>query len=302
MNFNGTAGIWRRRAIEDAGSWQHDTLTEDLDLSYRCQLKGWKFVYLPHITAPAELPPEVQGFKQQQFRWTKGAIQTAKKMLPTILRAKLPFHVKLEAVFHLTNPMAYLFMSILVLILLPVSLIRFAIYDDRMFTPVFIGIALFVLATGSAGTFYMCSQREIFDRWLDKLKYLPLLLSVGVGIAVNNSLAVLEALFGKESPFERTPKYGVNATDGKDDWLPRARSFTRKANIVPMIEMAYGFYVSGCVLLYLNRQSFWLSLLPFLVLFAAGYFYVGILSLYGNRVSTQKAAEQFQDVLKSSAA
>lgn len=302
MNFNGTAGIWRRVAIEDAGSWQHDTLTEDLDLSYRCQLKGWTFVYLPDVTAPAELPPEIQGFKQQQFRWTKGAIQTAKKMLPAIVRSNLPFRVKLEAFFHLTNPMAYLFMSIMVLILMPVSFIRFSLDANESFSPVFWGIIVFFLASCSASTFYMCSQREIFHRWSDKLIYLPLLMGVGVGIAINNSLAVLEALIGKESAFERTPKFGVSTEDGKDDWLPKASSFVRRNNIVPLIELAYGFYVSACAVMYLERAASWLMVLPFLVIFAIGYFYVACLTLFGNRHSALKSPEDLGDVLKSTAA
>jgi len=302
MNFNGTAGIWRRLAIEDAGSWQHDTLTEDLDLSYRCQMKGWKFVYLPHVTAPAELPPEIQGFKQQQFRWTKGAIQTAKKILPAIVRSNLPFAVKLEAFFHLTNPMAYLFMSLMVLILMPVSCIRFSLDANDSFSPVFWGIVVFFLASCSASAFYMSSQREIFHRWWDKLIYLPLLMGVGVGMAINNSLAVIEALWGKESAFERTPKFGVSAEDGKDDWIPKAQSFVRKNTLLPLIELAYGFYVSVCAVMYLYQDPLWLMVFPFLIIFAFGYFYVAFLTLFGNRVSTLKAPEDLPEVLESSAA
>ncbi len=301
MNFNGTAGLWRKTAIEEAGSWEHDTLTEDLDLSYRCQMKGWRFVYLPHVTSPAELPPEIQGFKQQQFRWTKGSVQTAKKILPKLLKEKLPLRIKIEACFHLLNPVGYLFMSLLVLMFLPISFVRFSYYGDHVLAPIVWGVFFFMIATCSVGTFYMASQKEIFHRWTDKVKYMPLLMAVGVGIAINNSLAVIEAFIGKESPFERTPKFGMGSTGNKDDWMPKAKSFCRKKTIMPIVELMYGFYVTICIIVYLKNPSAWILLLPFLVIFATGYFYVACLTLYGTKVSEARE-EEFQEVLKSSAA
>ena len=292
MNFNGTAGLWRRSCIEDGGGWQHDTLTEDLDLSYRCQMKGWRFVYLPDITSPAELPPEINAFKQQQFRWTKGAIQTARKMLPAILRSPLPLKVKIEAFFHLLNPMSYLFMSILILLILPVFYLQFSAFSQsgsvgrHLFD-----LSLFLLASCSASTFYLCSQREIFSTWFDKIKYLPFLMSIGVGMAINNSRGILEALFGKDSAFERTPKFGIDQQTSRNDWLKKAPSFARKkGSIVPFIEIAYGLYMTACIVLCLIRQSPLSFSLPFLVIFAIGYFYVGILSLYSRYLFTAKPA------------
>ena len=282
FNFNGTAGMWRRICMEDGGGWQHDTLTEDLDLSYRCQLKGWRFVYLPEIVVPAELPPDIAGFKQQQFRWTKGIIQTAKKSLWRVLRSDQTWTVKTEAFFHMLNPMAYLFSTVLIALLLPVFGLRLTVLREESLARVLFDISLFAVASCSTSTFYLCSQREATTNWKTKIKYLPVLMALGVGIAVNNSRAVLEALFGEESAFERTPKYGVQRQKQDGEWLQKARSFTGRGSLVPFVELAFGCYVTLCIALCV-RQGMALSFsLPFLLIFAAGYFYTSLGSLYTN--------------------
>src|SRR5688500_1340649 len=204
FNFNGTAGIWRREAIGDAGGWQHDTLTEDLDLSYRAQLRGWQFIFLNDHVAPAELPVEMNGFKSQQHRWAKGSIQTCRKLLPRILRSDLPFGVKAEAFFHLTANFNYPLMCVLSVLMAPSMVIR---YNMGWYEMILIDVPLFFAATASVANFYMVCQREIHKAdWTTRLKYLPFLMSIGIGLTVNNTRAVLEALFNRQSEFARTPK------------------------------------------------------------------------------------------------
>src|SRR6185436_13466263 len=191
FNFNGTAGVWRRAAISDAGGWSHDTLTEDMDLSYRAQLRGWRFVYLPDVVSDAELPVEMNSFKSQQFRWAKGSIQVAKKLLPTILRADVSFGVKLEAFFHLTNNFAYPLLMLLSVLLLPNLLVR---THHGMREVLIIDLPLFLGTTLSIASFYITSQREIRPHaWKQALKRLPLVMSVGIGLCINQTRAVLEA-------------------------------------------------------------------------------------------------------------
>jgi len=183
FNFNGTAGIWRRTAIESAGGWQHDTLTEDTDLSYRAQMVGWKFLYLPHIVCPAELPVEMNAFKTQQSRWAKGLIQTAIKLLPRILRSDLPLKIKIEAFFHLTANIAYPLMIALSFLLLPAMIVRF---NQGWFQMLYIDLPLWLASTASVSMFYLVSQRELYPDWRTRLRYLPFLMSVGIGLAVSN--------------------------------------------------------------------------------------------------------------------
>ncbi|MGC2323150.1 MAG: cellulose synthase family protein, partial [Terriglobales bacterium] len=207
FNFNGTAGMWRRTAIEEAGGWQHDTLTEDTDLSYRAQLKGWRFVYLEDVECPAELPIEMTAFKTQQARWAKGLIQTSKKILPRVLASKQPFRVKLEAWYHLTANISYPLMIVLSTLLLPAMIIRFY---QGWFQMLYIDLPLFLASTFSISSFYLVSQKQLFPKtWLRTFLFLPFLMALGIGLTVTNSRAVLEALIGKQSPFARTPKYRV---------------------------------------------------------------------------------------------
>ncbi len=291
MHFNGTAGVWRRSTISDAGGWQHDTLTEDLDLSYRAQMKGWQFVYLPQFCAPAELPPEMISFKQQAHRWTKGSFQTAIKLLPGILRSKhLPIRIKTEAFFHLTNTLVYPLMVLLTVLMYPTFFNVLSPFKTQTLGQYIFSASLFVLATCSASTFFVFGQRELFGReagW-KTLLYLPLLMALGVGVSINNAKAVIEAIWSairhKPSEFIRTPKYGVTGT-ARTAWR-RESVFTLKRLSLPIIEIAFGCYMSCCVFISLSLWYFWgmgnssLASVPFLLMFAGGYFYVGFGSLY----------------------
>ncbi|MGB2824754.1 MAG: cellulose synthase family protein, partial [Phycisphaerae bacterium] len=238
MSFNGTAGTWRRTAIEDAGGWQHDTLTEDLDLSYRAQLKGWKFVFLPDLTAPAELPSEMMAFKAQQFRWTKGGAQTALKLLPKLLLSRAPLKVKLEAFFHLTCFTMHLYVLLLVGLMYPAMNFRAVPLEYGTIWRGAFDVGVFTLATMSASVFYVASQLELFGDWRRVVKYLPILMAVGVGLSVSNAKAVLEALFGKKSEFVRTPKYGDRGSEALAAGPAAPREKPRRS-LVPYVELLF---------------------------------------------------------------
>jgi cellulose synthase/poly-beta-1,6-N-acetylglucosamine synthase-like glycosyltransferase len=270
FNFNGTAGIWRRDTIGDAGGWQHDTLTEDLDLSYRAQLAGWRFVFLPDLVSPAEVPVEMNSFKSQQHRWAKGSIQTCIKLLPRILGSKQPFSVKVEAFFHLSANFNYLLMSLLSILMFPAMWVRYNMGWSEM---LLIDVPLFFAATASVANFYMVSQRELYTDWRSRLKYLPFLMSIGIGLCVNNTRAVLEAIFGQQSEFVRTPKYGVER-DG-DEWV--GKKYHQSVGVQPMIELALGLYFTATVYYALVNQIY--GTLPFLMLFQIGFLYTGLLSI-----------------------
>ena len=275
MSFNGTAGIWRRSCIAEAGGWEHDTLTEDLDLSYRAQMKGWKFVFLPDLISPAELPLEMEAFKAQQRRWAKGGAQTCRKLLPTILRSSFPPKVKLEAFFHLTSWTVYLYMVMLTWLIFPVLLIGLGHVHGYALGHVLLDIALFIVATCSASTFYVCSQRELFKTWAESIKYLPFLMSLGIGISFNNALAAVRGFLGHQSEFVRTPKFGV-AGETQEDWKGRMayRRPKRHGRIQAFVELGMGVYMLGCMALSIEQG--WITIgLPFMALFAVGYFYVG---------------------------
>lgn len=273
FNFNGTAGIWRSQAVVDAGGWEHDTLTEDLDLSYRAQMKGWEFVFIPDFTAPAEVPVDMNSFKSQQFRWAKGSIQTCRKLLPRLLRSKLPLRVKVEAFFHLTANFTYPLMTLLSVLLFPALLIR---VQHGWLELLFLDLPLFLVATFSITSFYVVSQREIGDNWLSRVKYIPFLLCVGIGLSVNNSRAVLEALLGRRSSFERTPKFCVESLG--DDW--RKKLYRAKTDFLPLLEILFGLYYLFVVLFSIQQGI--LAPLPFLLLFMVGYLYTGFLSLWAE--------------------
>jgi cellulose synthase/poly-beta-1,6-N-acetylglucosamine synthase-like glycosyltransferase len=270
FNFNGTAGMWRRETIGDAGGWQHDTLTEDLDLSYRAQLRGWKFVFLPDVVSPAEVPVEMNAFKSQQHRWAKGSIQTCKKLLPRILQADLPLPVKAEAFFHLTANFNYLLMTVLCVLIFPSMVIR---YEMGWYEMLLIDVPLFFAATMSFCNFYMVCQREIHTDWFTRLRYMPFLISIGIGLCVNNSKAVLEALFDKKSEFTRTPKYHIESDS--DEWV--TKRYRQSVTIQPLIELGLGFYFTATVFYALANGIY--GTLPFLVLFQIGFLYTGLLSI-----------------------
>ena len=272
FNFNGTAGMWRRRAIEEAGGWQHDTLTEDTDLSYRAQLKGWKFKYLQDVECPAELPIEMTAFKTQQARWAKGLIQTGKKILPLVLKSDAPFHVKLEAWYHLTANISYPLMIVLSTLLMPAMIIRSWQGPVQM---LLIDLPLFLASTASVSTFYLTSQRELFPRtWYKTIIYLPFLMAMGTGLAITNTKAVFEALFGIQSAFARTPKYSVQKKGERSN----AKKYRKRLGIIPWIEIAIGCYFAATVWYAFSTENYFT--VPFLLLFVLGYWYTGFLSLF----------------------
>ena len=301
MHFNGTAGVWRRETIGDAGGWQHDTLTEDLDLSYRAQLKGWQFVYLPQHAAPAELPPEMIAFKQQAHRWTKGSFQTAIKLLPRILKSRaLPFSVKSEAFFHLTNVAVYPLVVVMTLLMYPAFILSEAPLKDHPVGTFLFGFTLFVVASCSTATFFAFAQAELFGRrtgWRTLL-YMPFIMALGVGLSLSNTRAVWEAIWTRRqykkggpvvNEFVRTPKYATNSrvkgrynSDNvrRDASTVRASSgfWTLKTLGLPIVEVAFGIYIS-CFVFITVVYGYAIFSLPFLVMFAVGYFYVGISSL-----------------------
>ena len=286
FNFNGTAGIWRRAAITDAGGWQHDTLTEDLDLSYRAQLRGWRFVFLPNLIAPAEVPVEMNSFKSQQHRWAKGSIQTCRKLLPRILRANVPLGVKAEAFFHLTANFNYPLMCVLSVLMAPSMVIR---YNMGWYEMLIIDVPLFFAATASVANFYMVCQRELHADWITRAKYLPFLMSIGIGLAINNTKAVFEALFNKQSEFARTPKYRIEAD--ADEWI--GKKYRQSFVVQPMIELALGLYFTATVFYALANGIY--GTLPFLVLFQIGFLYTGLLSIiqqYAGDVVLKPVAEE----------
>ncbi len=274
FNFNGTAGMWRRSCIEDAGGWQHDTLTEDLDLSYRAQMKGWQFVFLPDVVVPAELPVEVNAFKAQQHRWAKGSIQTAKKLVPQIIRAKIPFRAKVEALFHMTNNFAYLLMVVLSL-LMPFSI--YFRYQLGWIHSFYIDLPLFLSATFSVTFFYTCAQREAYADWKKRIKYIPFNLALGIGISVNNAKAVVEALFNYNNVFNRTPKYAIEKKS--DEW--KNKMYIHQFNWITFVELFLGAYFSFA-LSYVIEQRVYVSI-PFIILFQIGYFYIALMGLFQAR-------------------
>jgi cellulose synthase/poly-beta-1,6-N-acetylglucosamine synthase-like glycosyltransferase len=270
FNFNGTAGVWRRAAIDDAGGWEHDTLTEDLDLSYRAQLRGWKFLFVPDVVVPAEVPVEMNSFKSQQHRWAKGSIQTCRKLLPRILASDLPLPVKAEAFFHLTANFNYVLMVVLSLLMFPAMYVRYNMGWTEM---LLIDVPLFLAATLSVANFYAVSQRELYPDWRTRLKYLPFLMAIGIGLAINNSRAVFEALFDVDGEFARTPKYGIERTG--DDWI--GKKYRQSMAVQPLVELAFGLYFTGAVVYAATNGIY--GTLPFLVLFQAGFLYTGLLSI-----------------------
>lgn len=272
FNFNGTAGILRKKMIEDAGGWQHDTLTEDCDLSYRAQLKGWRFVYLPALDCPSELPVEMHAFQVQQSRWAKGLTQVAKKLLPTILRSRVPVREKIEAFFHLTPNISYPLMIVVSALMLPVMIVRFYI---GWFQMMLIDLPLMLACFWSIVAFYVLAQRELSPKsWKRSIIMLPALLAVGVALAVINTRAVLEALFGIQSSFVRTAKYALG--DGHVRVADSA--YRRKSGWLPYIEIAIGTYFLYMV--YFAIESYNFLAVPFLMIFVAGYYWAAFATLW----------------------
>lgn len=272
MNFNGTAGVWRKACIEDAGNWHSDTLTEDLDLSYRAQLRGWRFLYLNDLSVPAELPSEINGLKSQQFRWTKGAIETAKKHLPALWRARLPLSLKLHATAHLTSNLVFPCILLIALLNIPVVLLKQSRPD---FGPYFDIMGIFVLSSVSTLLVYMFAQRDIRDDWQRRMLIFPFFMAGTMGLAVNNTRAVMEALFNRKSAFERTPKYNIR-TAKDTNWLTSRYRYSKvKAEVI--LELLLALYVLAGTMFSVHYLE--LSMIPFQLMFLFGFGLTGFLSL-----------------------
>jgi cellulose synthase/poly-beta-1,6-N-acetylglucosamine synthase-like glycosyltransferase len=270
FNFNGTAGILRRRTIEEAGGWHHDTLTEDLDLSYRAQMKGWKFIFLPDVPVAAELPVEISSYKTQQCRWAKGAMQTCKKVLPQVLRGAYRPSEKLESWYHLTGNITYPLMVLLSLVLFPALIVRF---NQGWFELLTIDLPLFILSFSSVTCFYITSQKILHKDWLRRLVYLPGLMAIGIGMTICGSKAVLEGALGIQTPFVRTPKFSVEGEKG--EW--KSKKYRGHVGVLSLVEIAFGIYFTLVVLFAFNMGMY--GVIPFLVLFQWGFLYTGLWSL-----------------------
>jgi cellulose synthase/poly-beta-1,6-N-acetylglucosamine synthase-like glycosyltransferase len=270
FNFNGTAGVWRRQAIEEAGGWEHDTLTEDLDLSYRAQLRGWRFVFLSEVVAPAELPAEINAYKSQQNRWAKGSIQTCRKLLGRVIRAPIPLRARMEAVIHLTNNVAYLLMFALAILIFPAMILR---RGEAEWMLLAFDLPIFLSATISVVVFFLVSQHAAGRSVWQALLFMPPLMGLGMGLAVNNSRAVISGFFRDGGVFYRTPKYSI---EGKgDEWSDKSY----------LLGQGLSFYVEGFLTLYFIGcfaaaiyWEMWLSM-PFLYLFLHGYIHIFLLGI-----------------------
>jgi cellulose synthase/poly-beta-1,6-N-acetylglucosamine synthase-like glycosyltransferase len=258
FNFSGTGGIWRKQAIVSAGGWQHDTLTEDLDLSYRAQLAGWRFVYREDIVTPAELPEDISAFRMQQFRWAKGTVQTARKLVGRLLRARLTPMQRIEAMFHLTPHFAYPLMVFLSVLLLPALILMPATNAETMLA---IDLPLVIGTSGSLATFYAMAEMAQGRRWVDALKQLPALLALGAGVAPHLSVAVWEGLGSMTGEFVRTPKRGS------------ALGRYRAAADLPTVEILL-CVLSAASTIAAIETGHWFAT-PFAMLFTFGYGYVG---------------------------
>ena len=275
FNFNGTAGMWRRQAIYDGGGWQHDTLTEDTDLSYRSQIAGWRFKYLPNVECPSELPIEMTAFKTQQARWAKGLIQTSIKMLPRIWRSDIPRRIKIESVYHLTANLSYPLMIVMTALLIPAMIVRFY---QGWFQMLLIDFPLFTASSASIAVFYLASQRELYPKtWKKTFLYLPFLMALGIGLTVTNSKAVMEALLGIKSAFVRTPKYRVAQKGEKS----QAAKYRKRLKLAPWIELIIGCYFALAIYYTFTNHNYFTA--PFLILFVVGYWYTGLMSLLQGR-------------------
>ena len=284
FNFNGTAGMWRKVAIVAAGGWQHDTVTEDMDLSYRAQLAGWKFIYAPHVRTPAELPCDMNSFKGQQYRWAKGSVQTARKLLGAIVRAPVGRKVKTEAFFHLTNNLAYVFLLVLAALQLPNMLIRRQMEHPEL---LMLDAPLFLATCGSVAAFYVVAQHDLYGGRWQAIKRLPAVMALGIGLSINNGRAAIEGLFGGDVEFVRTPKSGaIDGKPGSPTFHYRGRSAWHNT-----IELVAGTYCTVTLIIAIVTES-WASV-PFLLLFCAGFTYVGATSLYeGLRLRPGQGASE----------
>lgn len=271
FNFNGTAGIWRRSAIAMSGGWQHDTLTEDTDLSFRAQLMGWRFVYLLDEDAPAEIPVEINAFKAQQRRWAKGVMQVGIKLYPRIWRSHLPMRVRLEMFFRLTGNISYPLMIVASFLQFPLLLVR---YNQPFYHLMIIDLPLLFFSSISVFMFYGTAVWYLDEKRAPRLLHLPLVMALGIGLAFSNARAVLEALLGIKSEFVRTPKYRVEKTSD-ETW--KRKKYKRKRGLLPLLELSFSIYFLLAIL-YAIRMQMW-GTIPFLFLFFFGFGYMGMMSI-----------------------
>jgi cellulose synthase/poly-beta-1,6-N-acetylglucosamine synthase-like glycosyltransferase len=264
FNFNGTAGLWRREAIVEAGGWQHDTLTEDLDLSYRALLRGWRFVYLVEQEAPAELPADMNAFKSQQFRWAKGSVEVARKLLPEVLRAPLGIGAKLEAFFHLTQNVPSLLTLILLISAAPALVLRRGTLDETLWWH----LPLLLATAVTFGAYVLASQAALGRGIWRTLLLLPALVAVLAGISVNQARAVLEGALGRASEFVRTPKQGSTGRAGA-----RPSRYRGARSLVSLAEIALALYFALFLAL-ACLGGLW-GCAASMGLFAGGFAYVG---------------------------
>lgn len=282
LNFNGTAGIWRRRCMEEAGGWAGDTLTEDLDLSYRAQLAGWRIAFLPDVIVPAEIPVQVDAFKRQQFRWAKGSLQTAGKLLSRVWRSSHPLWRKNLATVHLTSYTVHPLMVINLLCLLPMM---------SSYSPVLKIASLFALT--AVGPPFMYWTAMAGTRPLQRLGRLGVLLALGTGLSLNNTRAALEAALRVPSEFKRTPKFAV--TDQSKRWQTSA--YVLPSDPIVWAELLLGLYAAGLLVYSLMQGAWWL--LPWLFLYVSGYGYVVYLAFvqaWQKRAAAQQVTLASQEV------
>ncbi|NQX93032.1 MAG: glycosyltransferase [Flavobacteriales bacterium] len=272
INFNGTAGVWRNECIEDAGGWQSDTITEDLDLSYRAQMKGWKFKYLADFGSPAELPAEMNALKSQQFRWTKGAAECAKKHLPNVIKQdKIGFSTKIHALFHLMNSFIFICVLCTAILSIPMLIIKSSTPEyDTLFNVA----SIFLLSFLILGYFYWISHEPKSNRLSGFIKQFPLFLSVSMGLSLHNSIAVIEGYMGKKTPFIRTPKFAIS--NEKGTWSDK-KYRALKASPLTVIEGLFAIYFASGLIMAFVLGDF--ALFPFHLMLTLGYGYVFYYSL-----------------------
>ncbi len=276
FNFNGTAGMWRRAAIDWSGGWQHDTLTEDTDLSFRAQLCGWKFVYLLDHDVPSELPVDMNAFKAQQRRWAKGLIEVAIKLMPRVWRdPRLTLSERLELFFRLTGNIAAPLVIALSLLNLPLLIVR---YNQGLFHLLLLDAPILIFSTASVALFYAAGQVYLYPKeWRSRVAYLPLVMALGIGLSFSNAKAVLEALLRIKTSFVRTPKYRIES-NADVSWTKKR--YRRSQGVLPALEIAFAAYFLFTIVYAISSGIY--GTIPFLVLFFLGYAYTGLYSVFGG--------------------
>jgi cellulose synthase/poly-beta-1,6-N-acetylglucosamine synthase-like glycosyltransferase len=282
FNFNGTAGMWRREAIEWSGGWQHDTLAEDTDLSYRAQLMGWHFVYLADDDVPAELPVEINAFKSQQRRWAKGVVQVGIKLFRRMWRdPRLPLRVKLEQFFRLTGNLAAPLVIVLALINLPILIVR---YNQGLFHLFALDVPILTFSTVSVIVYYLVTQRYLHPKtWKQSIKYIPFVMSMGIALTFSNARAVLEAVLGVKTPFVRTPKYKIENT-ADTSWVKK--TYVRRRISLPWLELLFAGYFVFTIWYAIDSRIF--GTLPFLMIYLCGYAYAAAMSIAQARMNLRR--------------